>query len=101
MKPISKSEMLARIVESGNEPFTIKYVKATGKDVGAIRIKRCYYGAPNPHPKGDAPVVAPPKGSRKTHLESNTIPLTEFGSRKMLTPFISHIIEFNGQQVIH
>lgn len=100
MTTISKSEMLAMIVASGNEPFSIKYVKATGKDAGSIRLKRCYYGAPNPYPRGQASVQAP-KGDRKTHLESNTIPLTEFGKRKLLTPFISHIIEFNGRQVIH
>lgn len=95
---ISRSAMLAAIVASGEIPFRISFVKATGKDAGRITEKVCYYGAPNPNVKvpGTAPVQP-----RRSHLESNTIPLTEFGSRKNTTPFISHILKFNGKQVIH
>lgn len=101
MATISKAEMLAKIVESGEVPFRLKYVKATGKNAGKIDFRNCYYGAPNPHPKGNKPVQPVQRKSRKSHLESNAIPLTEFGTGRMLTPFISHIIEFNGKQVIH
>lgn len=115
MVTISKAEMLARIVESGETPFRIRFVKATGKDAGQITEKVCYYGAPNPNPKtahNTKPGATPlPFGGgvgggvdrkpRKSHLESNAIPLTEFATGRMLTPFISHIIAFNGKQVIH
>ena len=100
MQTIPKAEMLAKIVESGEVPFRIKYVRARGKDAGKVVFKNAYYGAPNPNPKAakQKPTVRAP---RKSHLESNSIPMTEFGTGKMLTPFISHIIEFNGRQVIH
>ena len=51
MVTISKAEMLNRIVESGEVPFRIRFVKATGKEAGQIGEKVCYYGAPNPRPK--------------------------------------------------
>ena len=100
MQTISKAQMLAKIVESGEVPFRIKYVRATGKNAGQVVFKNAYYGAPNPHPRGPKATVVP-KIPRRTHLDSNTIPMTEFGTGQMLTPFISHIIEFNGKQVIH
>lgn len=101
MDTISKSEMLARIAESGERPFRIVFVKGTGKEEGQLAEKVCYYGAPNPKDR-----QAPTKGElkrkeRATHLESNALPLTEFGTRNMLTPWISHIIKFNGKKVIH
>lgn len=97
---ISKAEMLSKIVESGEKPFWIKFVKATGKHIGEIASLNAYYGAPNPYPKGGAAKKTERK-ERKSHLESNSIPLTEFGTGRMMTPFISHIIEFNGKKVIH
>ena len=107
--------MLNRIVESGEVPFRIRFVKATGKEAGQIGEKVCYYGAPNPRPKSAhnarPGAIPPPFGGgagggverkpRKSYLESNAIPLTEFATGRMLTPFISHIISFNGKQVIH
>lgn len=101
MVTISKSAMLAAIVESGDRPFRLKFVKATGKSAGEIAEKVCYYGAPNPYPRAQSTEAKPVPRSRKKHLESNTIPLTEFGSSRMVTPLISHIIGFNGKQVIH
>jgi len=111
MVTISKAEMLNRIVESGEVPFRIRFVKATGKEAGQIAEKVCYYGAPNPNPKAKPGAIPPPFGGgagggverkpRKSYLESNAIPLTEFASGRMLTPFISHIISYNGKQVIH
>jgi hypothetical protein len=101
MQTISKAEMLSKIVESGEVPFRIKYVRATGKNAGQIVFKNAYYGAPNPHPKGGKPAKPPERKNRRSYLESNAIPMTEFGTGQMLTPFISHIIEFNGRQVIH
>lgn len=102
MVTISKSEMLAAIVESGEIPFRIRFVKGSGKEAGQIAEKVCYYGAPDPHPqKGGRSSDSPDRKERKSHLESNAIPLTEFSTGRMLTPFISHIIGFNGKQVIH
>lgn len=100
-KTISKSEMLALIAASGEVPFRIVFVKGTGREEGQLSEKVCYYGAPNPkdrqaHTQGELR-----RKERVTHLESNSIPLTEFGSRRMLTPFISHIVLFNGKKVIH
>lgn len=94
--------MLAAIVASGEIPFRISFVKATGKEAGMITNKTCYYGSPNPEGKGTGTMVSDSdRKPRKSHQESNTIPLTEFGSRRNITPFISHIIRFNGKQVIH
>jgi hypothetical protein len=103
MSTISKAEMLAKIVESGEIPFRIKYVRTSKKKEGTVAYLTCYYGAPKPREKqSDQPYQSPIRRSpRKTHLESNSIPLTEYGTGRMLTPFISHIIEFNGKQVIH
>lgn len=93
--------MLSKIVESGEVPFRIRYVKATGKNAGQIDFRNAYYGAPNPHPVANMTAQPTARKARKNHLDSNAIPLTEFGTGRMLTPFISHIIEFNGKQVIH
>jgi hypothetical protein len=103
MSTISKAEMLGRIVASGEIPFRIKYVRSQGKRAGEIVFLTAYYGAPKPRARGNQQEAAKvqTRQTRKSHLESNTIPLTEFGSGKMLTPFISHIIEFNGKKVIH
>ncbi len=98
---ISKSEMLARIVESGDVPFRLVFVKGTGAEEGQLAEKVCYYGAPNPRDRQAPTGGHSNRKDRATHLESNTIPLTEFGSRRMLTPWISHIIKFNGKKVIH
>lgn len=102
MMTISKSEMLAQIVESGERPFKIVFVKATGKDAGKLTEKTCYYGAPNPTDRTAAKVTPiNARQKRKRFLDSNSIPMTEFSTRKLLTPFISHIVKFNGKQVIH
>jgi hypothetical protein len=102
MTTISKSQMLASIVTSGEVPFRLRFVKATGKDAGQVSEKVCYYGAPNPAPKSETSITtAAQRKPRKSHLESNSLPLTEFGTQKMLTPHISHIISYNGKQVIH
>ena len=98
MNTISRSHMLAAIVASGDVPFRLAFVKATGKEAGQITEKVCYYGAPNPEPRAPGKVESSP---RRTHLEANTLPLTEFGSRRNITPFISHILKYNGKQVIH
>lgn len=93
--------MLADVVESGERPFRIKFVRAKGKHVGEIREAVCYYGMPNPKDP-QAPTLGERRRKERTsHLESNTLPLTEFGTRQPLTPFISHILFFNGKKVIH
>lgn len=101
MDTISKSQMLAEVVESGERPFRIHFVRATGKQAGQIREAVCYYGAPNPKDRQAPTMGEQRRKARTSHLESNTLPLTEFGSRQLLTPFISHIITFNGRKVIH
>ncbi len=95
--------MLSKIVESSERPFRLRFVKATGKEAGSITEKVCYYGAPNPYPQGvgQQKLLPNPRKKRKSYLESNSIPLTEFGTSQMVTPFISHILYFDGKQVIH
>jgi hypothetical protein len=100
MNTISRSDMLARIVAGGEIPFRIAFVKATGKEAGRLTEKVCYYGAPNPGRIGPSG-VSDDRAPRRSHLEANTIPLTEFGSGRNCTPFISHILTYNGKQVIH
>lgn len=93
--------MLSQIVESGNRPFRLHFVRGTGKNIGQIREALCYYGAPNPK---DPQAPTDGEKRRKARVEfihSNQIPLTEFGTRQLLTPFISHILTFNGKKVIY
>lgn len=99
--PISKSEMLASMAESGERPFRIVFVKGTGKDEGQLSEKLCLYGAPNPRDREAKTAGEKKRKERTTHLESNTIPLTEWGTRHLITPFISHIISYNGRKVYH
>lgn len=101
MNTISCSDMLARIVAGGEIPFRIAFVKATGSGAGQIAEKTCYYGAPNPGRIGSTTIASSDRTPRRSHLEANTIPLTEFGSGRNCTPFISHILAYNGKQVIH
>lgn len=101
MSTISKSEMLAAVVESGERPFRLRFVRATGKLAGQVREAVCYYGMPNPKDRQAPTQGEQRRKARTSHLESNTLPLTEFSTRGALTPFISHIISFNGQKVIH
>ena len=85
MATISKAEMLSKIVESGEIPFRIKYVRATGKNAGQVVFQNAYYGAPNPNPKVGSVKKPPESKSRKSYLESNSIPLTEFGTCLLYT----------------
>lgn len=93
--------MLALIASSGEKPFKLVFVKGTGKDEGQLSEKLCLYGAPNPKDREAKTSGERKRKQRTSHLESNTIPLTEVGSRHLLTPFISHIISFNGRKVYH
>lgn len=101
MTTISLDEVLARMAEADGKPFRLRFVRATGKNIGSIADKMCYYGAPNPRDRQATPAANAQRAERKTHLESDTIPLTEFESKKMLTPLICHLIGFNGAKIIH
>lgn len=107
MGTMSLDEALSKMVESGERPFRITFVRGTGKDAGSIREAVCYYGAPNPTDRQAQPAASVNKGGpehsgrkkRDSHLESGTVPLTEFGTRKMLTPFIFNLLTFNGHKI--
>ena len=104
MGTITLDEALAKMVESGDRPFRITFVRGTGKDAGSVREATCYYGAPNPTDRQAQPAASlnksgDPRKARQSHMESGTIPLTEFGSRKMLTPFIFNILTYNGRKI--
>lgn len=95
-------EMLARIAVGGPTPFRIVYVIGQGKNKGQIREYNAWYGAPNPkaiHAATSAQ-TAEPGTRRKLHMESGTLPFTEFSSRRLLTLFVYNILHFNGKQVI-
>lgn len=96
---ISIQEALARIADSEDKPFRLSFVRSTGENAGTIKEVTAYYGAPNP--KDRSAPVRKDRSKRKLHVESGTIPLTEVGTRRLLTPMISHIIEFNGKKVFH
>lgn len=95
-------EVLGMMANMGDQAFRIEFVKSTGKDQGQIKKTLAYYGAPNPKDR-QAPTALQQQGRapRRAHIDSGTIPLTEFGSRKMLTPRIDHIISFNNHKVYH
>ncbi len=92
-------EMLARIAEGGPTPFRIVYVIGQGKNKGQLREYNAWYGAPNPKAK-NVGAGSDNTGHRKLHIESGTLPFTEFGARRLLTLFVYNIIHFNGKQVI-
>lgn len=98
MEGIHINQVLALMAESGDRPFRLSFVRATGKTRGSIRAAVCYYGAPNPKDR-QAPTEGQKRKKRSTHLESGTVPLTEAGSRALLTPLISHILTFEGKKV--
>lgn len=106
MDTISIQQALALMSEAGDKPFKIGYVRSTGKSAGSVKEVFCYYGAPNPRDR-QAPTRSQrtangfTRKDRATHLESNTVPLTEAGNRQLLTLRISHIISFQGKKVIH
>jgi hypothetical protein len=102
---ITLDEALAKIVSSGEIPQRIAFVRSQGKEAGTIKDIVAYYGAPNPKD----PTAAPGKQKNKetdarkqrtSHLESGTIPLTEFGSRRMQTPFIFNLLALNGAKIV-
>lgn len=102
MTGISIQEVLAKMADAGDRPFRIGFVRAKGKNAGAIKEVTCYYGAPNPKPRRNAAAGTGTKRKpRATHLESGTVPLTEVATRRMMTPMISHIILFNNKPVFH
>lgn len=99
---ISYAEALFKIENSGSQPFRLTFVKSTGKDRGDEREAIAYYGAPNPRDR-QAGLATPPdphRKIRKTHRESGTIPLTEAGTHRLLTPRRDHLTALNGQKIM-
>lgn len=103
MQSIHIHEVLATLAQGGDRAFLIEFVRAAdsknGKK-GSIRRAHVYFGAPNPRDRQN-PAANVVKMKRKKHFDSNSIPLTEAGSRRMLTPFISHLISFDGRKIYH
>jgi hypothetical protein len=98
MDAININEALSRMAEAGDQPFRITFVRATGKEIGSIREAMCYYGAPNPRDR-QAPTEGQKGQGRRRHKESGSIPLTEVGTRHLLTPLISHLLTFEGRKI--
>lgn len=105
--PIHIHEVLATLSQGDDRAFLIEFVRAadgSGGSKGSIKRAHVYFGAPNPRDRQRPPsAVNPPPSAvnRKKHFDSNTIPLTEAGSRRMLTPFITHLIKFDGRKIYH
>lgn len=95
------NEVLAEITRAGDQAFQIEFVKATGKEQGELRQALAYYGAPNPKDRQAPTAAQRGRGQRKLYVDAGTIPLTEAGTRRMLTPLISHITGFQGRKVYH
>lgn len=94
-------EVLSQMSNMGDQAFQIEFIKSTGKEQGEVKRCLCFYGAPNPKDRQAPTALQRGRGPRKLHIESGTIPLTEAGTRRMLTPRIDHIIGFRGQKVYH
>lgn len=102
---ISIQQVLATLAEdeAGGQEFLISFVKSTGKDKGKIKtVCKARYGAPKPKRRGKGiNVNLQPISQRKLHIDSGTLPMTDCETDTYFTPLISHIIGFNGLQVIH
>ncbi len=92
-------EVLSMMANAGDEPFQIVFVKSTGKEQGGLKKTLAYYGAPNPKDRQAPTATQQGRAQRKHHVDGGAIPLTEAGTRRMLTPRIDHIIGFRGRKI--
>lgn len=99
---MSIQQVIAEIRDNPQKPFWLAFVRATGKEVGSIKIvSRCLYGAPK---IGEGGKALPVKSDRKraAHVDKGTLPMTDADRPdEYLTPLISHIIGYNMYQVTH
>jgi len=106
MKQISIQRVIAEISsdENAGESFVLQFVRSTGKQRGSIKtVAKALYGAPNPKErqgKTGRPGAQSAK-KHKLHLDAGTLPMTDMESGTYFTPLISHIVGYNGMQVIH
>lgn len=91
---ISYDAMLAKLAQGSSTPHRIKYVIGQGKNIGQVREKVVYYGAPNPK-QGDSSGTS----ARRTYLRGGLVPFTDFETGRIETLFTFNIIAFNGKAV--
>jgi hypothetical protein len=87
--------MLAKIAEGSSVPHRITYVIAQGKNIGQVREKAVYYGAPTPR---NSRTFSGGNGKR-TFVRGGLLPFTDFETGRMETLFTFNIIKFNGKEV--
>lgn len=82
-------------------PFWLCFVRGTGKHRGTFKIVgRCKYGAPKPSGRhGTEP--APTTRKKSLHVDNGTLPLTDADTGEYLTPYISHMVGYQGKKIIH
>lgn len=100
---VSIQQVLAEIRENPDKPFWLCFVRATGKECGALKIvSKMLYGGPRRAATRLRPDTAPvDTRKRALHVEKGTLPCTDYDRNEYLTPLISHIIGYNMYQVIH
>lgn len=100
---ISIQQVLAEIREHPTKAFWLAFVRASGKEVGSIKVvAKTLYGAPK-RATGSGGGMIPVKDDRKRamHVEKGTLPCTDYDKDEYITPLISHIIGYNLMKVVH
>lgn len=98
---VSINQALDIIKQPGNS-FELVWVRSTdrpGKKKGSLKSCFCSYGsslASDPKHSGSKTSI-----KDKRHILNGTIPVTEKGSNKYLTPLISHLVKINGHPIRH
>ena len=98
---VSINYALDLIKQPGNS-FELVWVRSTdrpGKKKGSLKSCFCSYGssvASDPKEAGSVQSI-----KDKKHVLNGTIPLTEKGTGKYLTPLISHLVKINGHPIRH
>lgn len=87
--------MLAQIAQGSGVPHRITYVIGQGKNIGQVREKAVYYGAPKP--KTGEPKTG--NTGKSTYIHGGLLPFTDFETGRLETLFTYNIIRFNGKEV--
>ncbi len=88
--------MLYEIRNAGHIPFKIGFVRRTGSKKGCIKRVTCIYGA-TPSPGTKRGGKSKNTGTRARRI----LKLIDTATDRPITPWISHIIEFNNKKVKH
>ena len=98
---ISINQVLAEMTDISEDggTFSISFVRATGKNPGSIKtIDAAQKGG------GRQKNKSAPRRKKTMHRDRGTIPITDINApagTSYHTILISHMIIFNGQQIIH